>query len=60
MLPSITLSGGTAYSGGFSVDTGYFPWKNSNPTYSYRDDLTKTLSKQTLLFGVSHDRRAEE
>jgi hypothetical protein len=53
VLPSITLTGGTAYSGGFSVDSGYFPWQNSNPTYSYRDDLTKTLSKQTLLFGVS-------
>ena len=53
VLPSINVSGGTAYSGGFSVNTGYFPWQNSNPTYSYRDDLTKTLSKQTLLFGVS-------
>jgi len=53
VLPSITLIGGTAYSGGFSVDSGYFPWQNSNPTYSYRDDLTKTLSKQTLIFGVS-------
>ena len=53
VLPSINVTGGTAYSGGFSVDSGYFPWKNSNPTYSYRDDLTKTLSKQTLIFGVS-------
>ncbi len=53
VLPSINVSGGTAYSGGFSVDSGYFPWKNSNPTYSYRDDLTKTLSKQTLIFGAS-------
>ena len=53
MLPSIVLAGGTAYSGGFSVGTGYFPWKNSNPTYTYRDDLTKTLGKQTLLFGAT-------
>jgi Carboxypeptidase regulatory-like domain/TonB-dependent Receptor Plug Domain len=53
VLPSITVTGGTAYSGGFSVNTGYFPWQNSNPTYSYRDDVTKTLSKQTLLFGVN-------
>ncbi len=60
VLPSITLSGGTAYSGGFSVGTGYFPWKNSNPTYSYRDGLTKTLRKQTLIFGASFHRRAEE
>jgi hypothetical protein len=53
VLPSINVTGGTAYSGGFSVDSGYFPWQNSNPTYSYRDDLTKTLHNQTLLFGVS-------
>jgi len=53
VLPSITVTGGTAYSGGFVVDSGYFPWQNSNPTYSYRDDLTKTIRNQTLLFGVS-------
>jgi len=53
VLPSIILTGGTAYSGGFTVNTGYFPWKNSNPTYTFRDSLTKTLNKQTLLFGGS-------
>ena len=53
VLPSIALSGGTAYSGGFAVSTGYFPWQNSNPTYSYRDDLTKTLKNHTLIFGAS-------
>ena len=53
VLPSLILAGGTAYSGGFVVNSGYFPWQNSNPTYSYRDDLTKTLTKQTLIFGVS-------
>jgi len=53
VLPSIILTGGTAYSGGFTVNSGYFPWKNSNPTYTYRDGLTKTLNKQTLLFGAT-------
>jgi Carboxypeptidase regulatory-like domain/TonB-dependent Receptor Plug Domain len=53
VLPSIILTGGTAYSGGFTVNSGYFPWKNSNPTYTYRDDLTKTLGKQTMIFGAS-------
>ncbi len=53
VLPSIILTGGSAYSGGFTVNTGYFPWKNSNPTYTYRDNLTKTLGKQTLIFGAS-------
>jgi Carboxypeptidase regulatory-like domain/TonB-dependent Receptor Plug Domain len=53
VLPSVVLTGGTAYQGGFTVNSGYFPWQNSNPTYSYRDDLTKTLKNQTLIFGVS-------
>jgi hypothetical protein len=53
VLPSIVLTGGTAYEGGFSVDTGYFPWQNSNPTYSYRDTITKTLRNHTLIFGAS-------
>jgi hypothetical protein len=53
VLPSIILTGDAAYGGGFTVNTGYFPWQNSNPTYSYRDDLTKTLKRHTLIFGVS-------
>ena len=38
--------------GGFNVDTGYFPWKNANPTYTYRDNLTKTVGKHTLIMGA--------
>jgi Carboxypeptidase regulatory-like domain/TonB-dependent Receptor Plug Domain len=53
VLPSITVTGNAAYGGGFNETTGYFPWKNSNPTYSYRDDLTKTLKRHTMIFGVS-------
>jgi hypothetical protein len=52
VLPSLVLTGGATYGGGFSVNTGYFPWQNSNPTYSYRDALTKTLKNHTLIFGV--------
>jgi hypothetical protein len=54
VLPSIVVGGGTAYGGGFSVGTGYFPWQNSNPTYTYRDDLTKTLKAHTFIFGASY------
>jgi hypothetical protein len=54
VLPSISLTGGSGYSGGFTVTTGYFPWQNSNPTYSYRDNLTKTLKNHTLIFGASY------
>jgi hypothetical protein len=53
VLPSIAVLGDSAYGGGFTVNTGYFPWQNSNPTYTYRDDLTKTLNRHTLIFGVS-------
>jgi len=55
-LPSISLSGNTAYDGGsngvLAQDTGYFPWNNANPTYTYRDNLTKTQGTHTLIMGV--------
>ncbi len=51
-LPSYTIANGNAYGGGFSVDTGYFPWKNANPTYTYRDNLTKIVGNHTLLMGA--------
>lgn len=38
--------------GGFNVDTGYFPWKNANPTYTYRDIVTKIIGTHTLFFGA--------
>ena len=53
VLPSINLTGGTAYNGGFAVNTGYFPWQNSNPTYTYRDNITKTLRSHTMIFGAT-------
>ena len=53
VLPWINVSGGTAYGSGFSANTGYFPWQNSNPTYTYRDNLTKTLDKQTFILGAT-------
>ena len=31
VLPSIDLTGGTAYGGGFSVNTGYFPGRTRIP-----------------------------
>ena len=44
---------GTAYgTAGFNVDTGYFPWKNANPTYTYRDIMTAILGNHTLFFGA--------
>jgi hypothetical protein len=51
-LPAISVSGNAAYGGGFSSDTGYFPWKNANPTYTYRDNMTKVLGEHSLQFGA--------
>ena len=51
-LPAISLGTNNAYGGGFTSDTGYFPWKNANPTYTYRDNVTKILGKHTFQFGA--------
>lgn len=53
-LPGIVISGTNfAYGGhGFAMDTGYMPWRHSNPTYSPRDDATLSLGKHTVEFGV--------
>ena len=50
-LPGINLTGNTAY-GTLAQDTGYFPWNNANPTYTYRDNLTKLKGNHTLIFGA--------
>jgi hypothetical protein len=48
-----TANGGTVYgTGGFNVDTGYFPWKNANPTYTYRDIMTAIHGNHTFFFGA--------
>ena len=52
LLPSFSIANGLPYGGGFSTDTGYFPWKNANPTYTYRDNMTKILGNHTLQFGA--------
>ncbi len=52
LLPSFTLSSNAAYGGGFYTDSGYFPWNNANPTYTYRDNVTKVVAKHTLQFGA--------
>src|SRR6266702_7976182 len=51
-LPALSLGNNVAYGGGFSADTGYFPWNNANPVYTYRDNLTKIHGTHTMQFGV--------
>jgi hypothetical protein len=56
VLPSIDISGNAAYTGGangtLAQDTGYFPWTNANPTYTFRDNVTKILGTHTFQFGA--------
>jgi hypothetical protein len=53
-LPSIVLGSNSEYGtdGSMSTDTGYFPWNNANPVYTYRDNVTKIVGTHTLQFGV--------
>jgi hypothetical protein len=53
LLPAVSGSGGINYdTGGFKMDTGYFPWNNANPTYTYKDQLTKIIGGHNLYFGA--------
>jgi len=52
-LPAITLSGGI-YDGIFQDPDGLWPEGayNSNPTYTYRDNVTKIVGRHNLQFGA--------
>jgi hypothetical protein len=52
MLPGISLVGGIY--GGLAEDNGYVPNGpyNSNPTYTYRDNVTKIVGRHNLQFGA--------
>jgi hypothetical protein len=52
-LPGIGLNGGTLFTG-LAQDAGYVPNGpvNSNPSYTYRDNVTKSLGKHNLQFGA--------
>jgi len=53
-IPGIVIGGtNAAYGGnGFAVDTGYTPWEYTNPTYQFRDTLSKSFGKHTVQVGV--------
>jgi len=55
-LPGIVIGGtNAAYGGqGFGIDPGYLPWHHSNPTYNWRDDVSKVVGKHTLQFGAQY------
>ena len=53
-VPGVVIGGtNQAYGGlGFGVDPGYLPWHHTNPTYNFRDDLSKVVGKHTFQAGV--------
>ena len=51
-LPGFCLNTSGAYGGGFCEGPTAFPWENSNPTFTYRDNVTKSLGKHKLVFGA--------
>ena len=53
ILPGINLVT-DAYGGGFGQHAGYIPngTYNSNPTYTFRDNVTKVVGKHNLQFGA--------
>ena len=52
--PGIVIAGtNAAYGGaGFIVDPSYMPWEHTDPTFSFRDDLSKVIKTHTLQLGV--------
>ncbi len=53
-LPAISLGSNPEYGvdSSLTADTGYFPWNNANPVYTYRDNMTKIHGTHTLQFGL--------
>ncbi len=53
-LPGVIMYGGNQYAGGgIGLDTGYVPNGpvNSNPSYTYRDNVSKIIGKHNLTIG---------
>jgi len=46
------LAKGNASYGTFEEGPSFIPWNNANPTYTFRDNVTKLAGKHTLLFGA--------
>ncbi|HEV2729968.1 MAG TPA: carboxypeptidase regulatory-like domain-containing protein, partial [Terriglobales bacterium] len=55
-MPGVAILGSNAAYGGrgFVEDPSYMPWEHSDPTYSARDDVGKSVGKHTLQFGAQY------
>ncbi len=54
LLPNVSVTNTPEYGGQFNAPTGYFPWTNSNPTFTFKDNLTKIVGTHNLLMGASY------
>ena len=55
-MPGVSFQGtNAAYGGrGFAVDPSYMPWSHTNPTYSVRDSISKSIGNHTLTIGAQY------
>jgi hypothetical protein len=55
-MPGVAILGSNAAYGGrgFAADPSYMPWGHTDPTYSVRDDVGKSIGKHTLQFGAQY------
>lgn len=51
-LPGVSLLNGAPYGGGFIEDPSFMPFNNANPTYTFRDNVTKIIRTHNLQFGA--------
>jgi len=52
ILPNVTIQDTAEYGGGFTASTGYFPWNNANPTFTFKDNITKIIGSHNLFIGA--------
>ena len=58
-VPSFSIGGGESF-GSLVQDAGPVPFYNSNPTYTYRDTVTKLLHSHNLKFGFYFNGKPEK
>jgi hypothetical protein len=54
LLPNVAFVDTAEFGGSGTVggSTGYFPWNNANPTFTYKDNVTKIWGPHNLYFGA--------
>lgn len=51
-LPAVSICCNPEFGGGLSEDDGYYPWNNANPTYTFRDSVTRIVGGHNLQMGA--------